>query len=135
MFFETEIFKVELNLSSYATKSDLKNATGFDTRKFAENVDLASWTPKVEKLNIGKLEKVLTGLSSLESEVDKLDSCSFKWTKSTSKEWCCKKTEYAKFVKKRNAIQIFDTTDLVKKKTGYNTKTIEIKKKKIWSWS
>ena len=42
MFFETEIFKVELNLSSYATKSDLKNATGFDTRKFAENVDLAS---------------------------------------------------------------------------------------------
>ena len=72
----------------------------------------------------------------MKSEVDKLDSCSFKWTKWTSKEWCCKKTEYAKLVKKLNAIQIFDTTELVKKKqTGYNTKIIEIKKKKIWSWS
>ena len=55
----------------------------------------------------------------MKSEVDKLDSCSFKWTKWTSKEWCCKKTEYAKLVKKLNAIQIFDTTDLVKKKTNW----------------
>ena len=42
MFFETKIVKVELDLSSYVTKSDLKNATGFDTTKFAKNVDLAS---------------------------------------------------------------------------------------------
>ena len=42
MFFETEIVKVELDLYSYVTKSDLKNATGFDTTKFAKNVDLAS---------------------------------------------------------------------------------------------
>ena len=28
--------KVELDLSNYATKSDLKNATGVDTSKFAK---------------------------------------------------------------------------------------------------
>ena len=34
--------KVELDLSNYATKADLKNATGVDTLKFAAKVDLAS---------------------------------------------------------------------------------------------
>ena len=31
--------KVELDLSNYATKADLKNATGIDTSNFAKNVD------------------------------------------------------------------------------------------------
>ena len=34
--------KVELDLSNYATKADLKNATGVDTSKFAKKADLAS---------------------------------------------------------------------------------------------
>ena len=34
--------KVELALSKYATKADLKNTKGVDTWKFAEKVDLAS---------------------------------------------------------------------------------------------
>ena len=34
--------KVELHLSNYATKVDLKNATGVDTSKFAKKVDLAN---------------------------------------------------------------------------------------------
>ena len=34
--------KVELDLFNYATKADLKNATGVDTSKFAKKVDLAS---------------------------------------------------------------------------------------------
>ena len=34
--------KVELYLSNYATKSDLKNATGIDTSKFAKKIDFAS---------------------------------------------------------------------------------------------
>ena len=34
--------KVESDLSNYATKADLKNATGVDTSKFAEKIDLAS---------------------------------------------------------------------------------------------
>ena len=34
--------KVELDFSNYATKTDLKNATGIDTSSFAKKVDLAS---------------------------------------------------------------------------------------------
>ena len=30
--------RVELNLSNYATKSDLKHATGADTSQFAKNI-------------------------------------------------------------------------------------------------
>ena len=33
--------KVELDLSNYATKADLKNATGVDKSKFFKKVDLA----------------------------------------------------------------------------------------------
>ena len=32
--------KVELDLSNYAIKADLKTATGVDTSKFAKKVDL-----------------------------------------------------------------------------------------------
>ena len=31
-----EVVKVELDLSNYGTKADLKNATGVDTSKFAK---------------------------------------------------------------------------------------------------
>ena len=41
--------KVELNLSNYVTKADLKNATGADTSKFAETVDFANLKSKVDK--------------------------------------------------------------------------------------
>ena len=34
--------KVDLNLSVYATKSDLKSATGVDTLKYVKESDLAS---------------------------------------------------------------------------------------------
>ena len=34
--------KVELDLSNYATKADLKSATDADALKFAKKVDLAS---------------------------------------------------------------------------------------------
>ena len=34
--------KVELDLSNYATKTNLKNATGIDKSSFAKKVDLAS---------------------------------------------------------------------------------------------
>ena len=42
--------KVELDLSNYATKADLKNTTGLDTSKFSEKVDLTSLKSDVEKL-------------------------------------------------------------------------------------
>ena len=39
-----ERVKVQLNLSNYATKADLKNATGVDTLKFAKR----SWFSKLK---------------------------------------------------------------------------------------
>ena len=65
--------KVELDLSNYATKADLKNSTGVDTSKFAEKVDLANLKSNVDKLDIDKLKNVPTNLSNLKSKVDKLD--------------------------------------------------------------
>ena len=37
-----EIVKVELDLSNYAIKVDLKNETGVDTLKFSKKVNLVS---------------------------------------------------------------------------------------------
>ena len=64
---------VELNLSNYATKANLKNATGVDTSKIAKKVDLASLKFNVDKLEIDKLKNVPTNVSNLKIKVDKLD--------------------------------------------------------------
>ena len=48
--------KVELYLSNYAAKSDLKNATGADASKFAKKVDLVNLKSDVDKLDIDKLK-------------------------------------------------------------------------------
>ena len=50
--------KVELDLSNYATKRDLKNATKVDTSKFAKQVDLANLKSTVGKLEIDQLKNV-----------------------------------------------------------------------------
>ena len=50
------IVKVELDLSNYATKTDLRNAAGVDTSSFAKTVDLASLKSDVDKLNINRLK-------------------------------------------------------------------------------
>ena len=60
-----ENVKDELGLSNYATKVDLKNATGANTSKFAEVVDLASLKSEFNKLEIP------TVLNSLKSKADK----------------------------------------------------------------
>ena len=65
--------KVELNLSNYATKADLKNVTGVDTLHFAEKTDLANLKSDVDKLDIDKLKNVPSNLNNLDSKVDKLD--------------------------------------------------------------
>ena len=40
--------EVELDLSNYATKSDLENATGVDTLQFAKKDDLANLKSEVD---------------------------------------------------------------------------------------
>ena len=59
--------KVELDLSDYTTKADLKNAAGVDTSKFAKKVDLASLKSNVGKLDIDKLKIVPSNLNNLKS--------------------------------------------------------------------
>ena len=54
--------KGELDLSNYATRADLKTATGADTSKFAKKVDLTNLKSNVDKLNIS------TNLSNLKGK-------------------------------------------------------------------
>ena len=65
--------EVELDLSHYATKADLKSATGVDTLSFAKKIDLANLKSNMDKLDTDDLKNVPTNLSSLKSKVDKLD--------------------------------------------------------------
>ena len=46
---------VKVDLSNYAIKIDLKNATGIDTSKLAPKSDLASLKVEIDKLDIDKL--------------------------------------------------------------------------------
>ena len=68
-----ENVKVEMDLSNYATKTDIKNSIRIDTSSFAKKVDLASLKTDVDKLDINKLKNVPTNLKSLKSKVHKLD--------------------------------------------------------------
>ena len=60
--------KVELDLSIYATKSDLKSATDLDTSNIAKKTDLVSLKSDIDKQDVGKLETTpvyLTNLSNI----------------------------------------------------------------------
>ena len=50
--------KVELDLSSYATKTDLKNVTHVHVSSFASKANLASLKAKVDKLDIDILTPI-----------------------------------------------------------------------------
>ena len=56
---------VKVDLSNYATKTDLKNVTHVDTSSFALKTDLAHLKTEVDKLGIDKLAPVPTDLSKL----------------------------------------------------------------------
>ena len=59
--------KLELAVSDYATKADLKNVTGVDTS------DLANLQSDVDKLDFDKSKNVPSNLNNLKSKVGKLD--------------------------------------------------------------
>ena len=54
-FLEANV-KVELDLSNYETKTDLKNATGVDILDFVKKTDLANLKLDLDKLDIDKLK-------------------------------------------------------------------------------
>ena len=57
--------KLELDLSNYTRKTDLKNATGIGTSSFAKKVDFAGLKSNVDKLDFGKLKNVPINISNL----------------------------------------------------------------------
>ena len=63
---------VTVDLSNYATKTDLKNVTHVDTSSFALKTNLANLKTEVDKLDIEKLVPVPVDLSKL-SDVVKND--------------------------------------------------------------
>ena len=64
---------VKIDLSNYATKTDLKNVTHVHTSSFALKKNLAGLKTEVDQLDIDKLVPVPVDLSKL----------------SDSKKWCC----------------------------------------------
>ena len=119
---------VKVDLSNYATKTDIKNISHVDTSSFALKTNLANLKTEVDKLDIDKLVPVPVDLSKL-SDVVKNDFI--------------KKTDYnAKITEIENKIpdvtnlatktplntvenQILDTSGLIKK-IDYNAKITEI---------
>ena len=61
--------KVELDLSSYATKTDLNNVTHIDVSSFASKTNLANFKTEVDKLDIDKLTPVPNDLAKLSNVV------------------------------------------------------------------
>ena len=61
--------KVKLDLSNYATKTDLKNVTHVDVSSFASKADLASLKTEADKLDIPKLSTVPADLAKLTNKV------------------------------------------------------------------
>ena len=61
--------KVELDLSNYVTKADIKKATVVDIWKFVKKVDLAILKSDVNKLDLDKFKNVPTNLGLLQSKL------------------------------------------------------------------
>ena len=59
------LVNVKVDLSNYATKADLKEATGIDTSNFALNSNIASLKTEVDKIDVDQLKTVPVDLSKL----------------------------------------------------------------------
>ena len=88
---------VRVDLSNYATKTDLKNVSHVDVSSFALKSNLASLKTEIDKIDTDKLKTVPVDLAKLSNVV---------------KNDVIKKTEYDKLVAKVNDI---DNTNFVSK--------------------
>ena len=105
-----ENIKVEIDLSNYATKEDIKNITHVDTSSFALKTNLSNLKTEVDKLDIDKLVPVPTDFSKLSNVV---------------RNDVVKKAVHNKLVVKVDNI---DTSDFVLK-TKYDTDKAELENK------
>ena len=62
--------KIELDLSSYATKNDLKNITHVDVSSFASKTNLAALKTEVDKIDTDKLKAAPTDLAKLTNAIE-----------------------------------------------------------------
>ena len=62
--------KVELDLTNYATKTDLKNITHVDTSSYALKTNLAALKSEVDKIDIDKLKTAPVDLAKLTNAVE-----------------------------------------------------------------
>ena len=124
---------VIVDVSNYATKTDLKNVTHVDTSSFALKTNLATLKTEVDKLDIGKLVPVPNDLSKLsnlvKNDLVKKDVFDELFTKVNNIDTCdfALKTKY-NTDKTELENKIPDTSGLVKK-TNYNTKITELENK------
>ena len=65
-----ENIKVEIDLSNYATKTDINNIAHVDTSNFALKTNLANLKTEVDKLDIEKLVPIPADLSKLSNVVN-----------------------------------------------------------------
>ena len=86
---------VKVDLSNYATKTDLKNISHIDVSRYTLKSNLASLKTEVDKLDIDKLKPVPRDLAKL---------------RNVAKNDVVKKTEFDKLVAKVNGT---DTTNFV----------------------
>ena len=61
--------KVKIDLSNYATNTDIKNISRVDTSSFALKTNLANLKNEVDKLNIDQLVPIPIDLSKLSDAV------------------------------------------------------------------
>ena len=62
--------KVELDLSNYATKNDLKKITYVDVSSFASKTNLAALKTEVDKIDVDKLKTTPLDLAKLANAVE-----------------------------------------------------------------
>ena len=90
-----ENIKVELDLSNYATKKDIKDMTHVDTSSYALKTNLANLKIEVDKIDTDKLKTVPNDLAKLSNVV---------------KNDVVKKTEYNTL---KNKVDAIDTLNFV----------------------
>ena len=62
--------KVELDLTNYATKTDLKNITHVDVSSFASKTSLAALKTEVDKTDVDKLKTAPVDLAKLTNAIE-----------------------------------------------------------------
>ena len=66
----SNIIKVELDLTNYATKTDLKNITHVDVSNFASKTNLPALKTEVDKIDTDELKTTPTDLAKLTNAIE-----------------------------------------------------------------